>query len=91
MTTQPYELTKGSIFHLMEPDLNQEDVNNIRQAIKSTKEPGNFHNLFMYSPNGKKYVIQDIPLSEAAAKDEFFNIKNVTLDDMMAAPAFRRR
>lgn len=24
MTTQPYELTKGSIFHLMEPDLNQE-------------------------------------------------------------------
>ncbi|STW05267.1 putative phage portal protein [Klebsiella grimontii] len=24
MTTQPYEFTKGSIFHLMEPDLNQE-------------------------------------------------------------------
>lgn len=23
MTTQPYEFTKGSIFHLMEPDLNQ--------------------------------------------------------------------
>ncbi|ECH8535774.1 capsid portal protein, partial [Salmonella enterica subsp. enterica] len=24
MTTQPYEFTKGSIFHLMEPDINQE-------------------------------------------------------------------
>lgn len=24
MTTQPYEFTRGSIFHLMEPDLNQE-------------------------------------------------------------------
>lgn len=24
MTTQPYEFTKGSIFHLMEPDVNQE-------------------------------------------------------------------
>lgn len=33
---------------------NQEDVNNIRQAMKSAKGPGNFRNLFMYSPNGKK-------------------------------------
>jgi capsid portal protein len=33
---------------------NQEDVNNIRQAMKSAKGPGNFRNLFMYSPNGKR-------------------------------------
>ncbi|EDJ4549382.1 capsid portal protein [Salmonella enterica] len=133
LTTQPYEFTKGSIFHLMEPDLNQEiyglpeylsaipsallnesatlfrrkyyingshagfimymtdaaqnqeDVNNIRQAMKSAKGPGNFRNLFMYSPNGKKDGIQIIPLSEVAAKDEFLNIKNVSRDDMMAA------
>lgn len=136
MTTQPYEFTKGSIFHLirlMEPDLNQEiyglpeylsaipsgllnesatlfrrkyyingshagfimymtdaaqnqeDVNNIRQAMKSSKGPGNFRNLFMYSPNDKKDGIQIIPLSEVAAKDEFLNIKNVSRDDMMAA------
>ncbi|EAN9048144.1 TPA: phage portal protein [Salmonella enterica subsp. enterica serovar Anfo] len=133
LTTHPYEFTKGSIFHLMEPDLNQEiyglpeylsaipsallnesatlfrrkyyingshagfimymtdaaqnqeDVNNIRQAMKSAKGPGNFRNLFMYSPNGKKDGIQIIPLSEVAAKDEFLNIKNVSRDDMMAA------
>ncbi|MDX6890720.1 phage portal protein [Klebsiella aerogenes] len=133
MTTQPHEFTKGSIFHLMEPDLNleiyglpeylsaipsallnesatlfrrkyyingshagfimymtdaaqnQEDVNNIRQAMKSAKGPGNFRNLFMYSPNGKKDGIQIIPLSEVAAKNEFLNIKNVSRDDMMAA------
>lgn len=133
MTTQPYEFTKDSIFHLMEPDLNQEiyglpeylsaipsallnesatlfrrkyyingshagfimymtdaaqnqeDVNNIRHAMKSAKGPGNFRNLFMYSPNGKKDGIQIIPLSEVAAKDEFLNIKNVSRDDMMAA------
>lgn len=102
MTTQPYQFTKGSIFHLMEPDINQEiyglpgylsaipsallnesatlfrrkyyingshagfimymtdaaqnqeDVNNLRNAMKSAKGPGNFRNLFMYSPNGKK-------------------------------------
>ncbi|MCM7552974.1 phage portal protein [Enterobacter kobei] len=133
LTTQPYEFTRGNIFHLMEPDINQEiyglpgylsaipstllnesatlfrrkyyingshagfimymtdaaqnqeDVNNIRKAMKSAKGPGNFRNLFMYSPNGKKDGIQIIPLSEVAAKDEFLNIKNVSRDDMMAA------
>ncbi|EAC0390248.1 phage portal protein [Salmonella enterica subsp. enterica serovar Newport] len=133
ITTQPYEFTPGSVFHLLEPDINQEiyglpgylsaipsallnesatlfrrkyyingshagfimymtdaaqnqeDVNNIRQAMKSAKGPGNFRNLFMYSPNGKKDGIQIIPLSEVAAKDEFLNIKNVSRDDMMAA------
>ena len=133
LTSQPYEFTKGSIFHLMEPDLNQEvyelpeylsaipstllnesatlfrrkyymngshagfimymtdpaqsqeDVNNIRAAMKGAKGPGNFRNLFMYSPNGKKDGIQIIPLSEVAAKDEFLSIKNVSRDDMMAA------
>lgn len=85
LTTEPDEFTKDSIFHLMEPDLNQEDVNNIRQAMKNAKGPGNFRNLFMYSPNGKKDDIQIIPLSEVAAKDEFLNIKNVSRDDMMVA------
>ena len=131
LTTQPYQFTKGNVFHLMEPDINQEiyglpgylsaipsallnesatlfrrkyyingshagfimymtdaaqnqeDVNNIRKAMKSAKGPGNFRNLFMYSPNGKKDGIQIIPLSEVAAKDEFLNIKNVSRDDMM--------
>jgi len=39
---------------------NQEDVNNIRQAMKSAKGPGNFRNLFMYSPNEKNDGIQSI-------------------------------
>ncbi len=52
--------------------------------MKSAKGPGNFRNLFMYSPNGKKDGIQIIPLSEVAAKDEFLNIKNVSRDDMLA-------
>jgi len=132
LNSEPYEFTKGSVFHLMEPDINQEiygvpgylsaipsallnesatlfrrkyyingshagfimymtdpaqsqqDVDNIRSAMKSAKGPGNFRNLFMYSPNGKKDGIQIIPLSEVAAKDEFLNIKNVSRDDMLA-------
>ncbi|YCI29817.1 phage portal protein [Erwinia sp. PK3-005] len=133
LTTQPYQFTPGSVFHLMEPDLNQEiyglpeylsaipstllnesatlfrrkyylngshagfimyvtdpaqsqeDVDSMRKAMRSAKGPGNFRNLFMYSPSGKKDGIQVIPLSEVAAKDEFLNIKNVSRDDMMAA------
>ncbi len=53
--------------------------------MKSAKRQGNFRNLFMFSPNGKKDGIQIIPQSEVAAKDEFLNIKNVSRDDMMAA------
>lgn len=128
-----HEFEQGSIFHLMEPDINQEvyglpeylgalhaawlnesatlfrrkyyengshagfilymtdpaqkeaDVDALRQALKDSKGPGNFRNLFMYAPNGKKDGIQLIPVSEVTAKDEFFNIKNVTRDDMLAA------
>ncbi|OSM96657.1 hypothetical protein AU504_08025 [Lonsdalea populi] len=53
--------------------------------MKSDKGPGNFRNLFMYSPNGKKDGIQIIPLPEVIAKDELLGIKNVSRDDMMAA------
>ena len=75
----------GFIMYMTDAAQNQEDVNNLRNAMKSAKGPGNFRNLFMYSPNGKKDGIQIIPLSEVAAKDEFLNIKNVSRDDMMAA------
>lgn len=73
------------IMYMTDAAQNQEDVNNLRNAMKSAKGPGNFRNLFMYSPNGKKDGLQIIPLSEVAAKDEFLNIKNVSRDDMMAA------
>lgn len=128
-----HEFDKGSIFHLLEPDINQEiyglpeylsalnsawlnesatlfrrkyylngshagfimyltdtaqnegDIDAMRKALKDSKGPGNFRNLFMYSPNGKKDGLQIIPISEVAAKDDIMNIKNVTRDDMLAA------
>ena len=128
-----YEFAKGSVFHLMDPDVNQEvygvpqylsalqsawlneaatlfrrkyyangshagfilymtdaaqntkDVDTLRSALRDSKGPGNFRNVFMYAPNGKKDGIQILPVSEVAAKDEFFNIKAVTRDDLLAA------
>lgn len=75
----------GFILYMTDAAQKQEDIDAIREAMKRSKGPGNFRNLFVYAPNGKKEGIQLIPVSEVAAKDEFFNIKNVTRDDLLAA------
>lgn len=75
----------GFILYMTDAAQKQEDVDSLRQALKDAKGPGNFRNLFMYAPGGKKDGIQLLPVSEVAAKDEFWNIKNVTRDDQLAA------
>ena len=75
----------GFILYVSDAAQQQDDVDNLRQALKDAKGPGNFRNLFFYSPNGKKDGVQVIPISEVAAKDDFFNIKNVSRDDVLAA------
>ena len=75
----------GYILYISDASQSPQDIESIRGALKSSKGPGNFRNLFLYAPGGKKDGIQTIPLSEAAAKDEFLNIKNVSRDDMLAA------
>lgn len=130
---QEHEFARGTVAHLMQPDINQEIygmpeylaalnsawlnesatlfrrkyyqngshagfvmyvtdaiqdesyVNGIREALKNAKGPGNFRNLFVYAPGGKKDGLQIIPVSEVAARDDFFNIKNISRDDMLAA------
>ena len=74
----------GFILYMNDPAQEKQDVDNLRTALKEAKGPGNFRNLFMYSPNGKKDGIQVIPIAEVQAKDEFFNIKNITRDDVLA-------
>jgi PBSX family phage portal protein len=75
----------GFILYMSDPSQSQEDIDNIRKAMREAKGPGNFRNLFLYSPAGKKDGVQIIPVSEVAAKDDFFNIKSVTRDDILAA------
>lgn len=60
------------------------DIDALRKALKESKGPGNFRNLFVYPSTGKKDGIQLIPFSEVAAKDEFNSIKNQTRDDVLA-------
>ncbi|WP_225775923.1 phage portal protein [Pseudomonas sp. Marseille-Q5115] len=75
----------GFILYMTDAAQDENDVNALRTALKSSKGPGNFRNLFVYSPNGKKDGIQLIPVSEVAAKDDFTSIKNVSRDDVLAA------
>ncbi len=75
----------GFILYISDPAQQQGDIDAIREALRQSKGPGNFRNLFLYSPNGKADGVKVIPVSEVAAKDEFFNIKNVSRDDVLAA------
>ncbi|WP_046059687.1 phage portal protein [Paracidovorax citrulli] len=131
--SQEHEFKSGSVFHLMEADINQEvyglpqylatmqsallnesatlfrrryynngshagfimyitdaahqhqDIDDIRDALRNSKGPGNFRNLFLYAPNGKPDGLKIIPVGEITAKDDFINIKNVSRDDVLAA------
>lgn len=75
----------GFIMYVSDASNDTEDIKNLREALKNSKGPGNFKNLFFYSPNGKKDGIQIIPISEIAAKDEFSNIKSISRDDILAS------
>ena len=75
----------GFILYMTDTAHNEQDIGSLRAALKESKGPGNFRNLFMYAPGGKKDGMQLIPISEVAAKDEFNGIKEVTRDDMLAA------
>lgn len=75
----------GFILYMTDTASNVNDVDKLREAMRNSKGPGNFRNLFVYAPGGKKDGLQILPVSEIAAKDEFFNIKNCTRDDVLAA------
>ena len=75
----------GFILYMTDAAQNESDIDDLRTALKNSKGPGNFRNLFVYAPNGKKEGIQLIPVSEVSAKDEFNSIKDQTQGDVLAA------
>jgi len=75
----------GFILYVNDAAQQMSDIDALLDALKHAKGPGNFRNLFLYSPNGKKDGVQVIPISEVAAKDEFLGIKEASRDDILAA------
>jgi PBSX family phage portal protein len=74
----------GFILHAT-GEFSEGDVDGIRTALKQSKGPGNFRNLFVHQPGGKDGGIKLVPIAEVGAKDEFLGIKNATRDDILAA------
>ncbi|KZN43985.1 phage portal protein [Pseudoalteromonas luteoviolacea] len=75
----------GFIMWLTDATVDEKDVTTLRKALKDSKGPGNFRNLFLHSPGGDKDGMRLIPVSEVAAKDEFLTIKNVSRDDQLGS------
>ncbi|MBF7687755.1 phage portal protein [Acinetobacter rathckeae] len=75
----------GFVMYVTGASQDPNDINALRTAMKDSKGPGNFRNLFFYSPNGQKDGIQIMPISEIAAKDDFASIKGITRDDILAS------
>lgn len=68
----------GFVMYVSDEAHNIDDVNKMREQLRQAKGLGNFKNLFMYAPKGKKDGVQIIPISDVASKDEFAKIKEVT-------------
>lgn len=75
----------GSVFYLSEALADKETGDKMAEAMKASKGVGNFKNMFLHIPNGKKDGFQVMPIADAMAKDEFANVKNISRDDMLAA------
>ncbi|MQT93039.1 phage portal protein [Pseudomonas helleri] len=75
----------GYIFYTNDPDLTEEDENNLREQISASKGVGNFRSMFVNIPNGKENAIQIIPVGDFQAKDELEKVKNITRNDVIAA------
>lgn len=75
----------GYVMYVTDPAQNSQDVAALRDMMTKSKGSGNFKNIFYHAPGGKSDAIKIIPLSEVATKDDFFNIKNATRDDLLSA------
>ena len=75
----------GFILYMTDTQIDDDDVEELKKAMKDARGPGNFKNLFLHAPGGNKEGLKLIPISELAAKDEFLNIKNATRDDVLAS------
>lgn len=75
----------GFILYVSEAGFNQADSERLKQQLGQAKGVGNFRNLYLHIPGGKKDGVQIMPVSEVAAKDNFLEIKEATRDDVLAA------
>lgn len=75
----------GYIFYTNDPNLTEEDEEELRAQITASKGVGNFRSMFVNIPGGSEKAIQIIPVGDFQAKDELEKVKNITRNDVIAA------
>ncbi|KAB0566582.1 phage portal protein [Pseudomonas palleroniana] len=75
----------GYIFYTNDPNLSEEDEENLRAQISASKGVGNFRSMFVNIPGGQENAIKIIPVGDFQAKDELEKVKNITRNDIIAA------
>lgn len=75
----------GYIFYSTDPNLTEEDEDELQEQISASKGVGNFRSMFVNIPDGKEKAIQIIPVGDFQAKDELEKVKNITRNDVIAA------
>lgn len=75
----------GYIFYTNDPNLSDEDEEELQAQISASKGVGNFRSMFVNIPGGAEKAIQIIPVGDFQAKDELEKVKNITRNDVIAA------
>ena len=75
----------GFILYSTDEQLSSEAIQAIGDQLRNVRGKGNFKNLFVHAPGGKAEGLKLIPFNEVAAKDDFWSIKDVSRDDVLAA------
>jgi len=75
----------GYIFYTNDPNLSEDDEDELRAQITASKGVGNFRSMFVNIPGGSEKAIQIIPVGDFQAKDELEKVKNITRNDVIAA------
>lgn len=78
----------GFIMYATDPNLDPAVEKDLKEKIQESKGVGNFKSLFVNIPNGKEKGIQIIPVGNFESKDEFFNVKAVSAQDVFNAHRF---
>lgn len=75
----------GYIFYTNDPNMSEEDEQNLQEQMSASKGVGNFRSMFVNIPGGGEKAIQIIPVGDFQAKDELEKVKNITRNDIIAA------
>ncbi|WP_330873225.1 phage portal protein [Pseudomonas sp. LH21] len=75
----------GYIFYTNDPNLSEEDEENLQAQISASKGVGNFRSMFVNIPGGQENAIKIIPVGDFQARDELEKVKNITRNDIIAA------